>query len=121
MQMIVVGKVDPKVALPQTVVNFVTKQLAGFVLVMVYQQAREIATKDDSIYRKIILENKAFYVDWVLPRVRALFDHRGWEQPAIACLGDLGFPSGAVLAKTRLDVIEAITPQVPIYIKFVFI
>lgn len=40
--MVVVAKVDPKLALPQSVVNFVTKQLAGFFLVMVYQQAREV-------------------------------------------------------------------------------
>ena len=40
--MIVVAKVDPKLALPQSILNFVTKQLAGFFLVMVYQQAREV-------------------------------------------------------------------------------
>lgn len=40
--MIVVAKVDPKLSLPQTVLNFVTKQLAGFFLVMIYQQAREV-------------------------------------------------------------------------------
>lgn len=101
--MIVVAKVDPKLALPQSIVNFVTKQLAGFFLVMVYQQAREIANKEDSIYRTMILENKAFYVDWVLPRIRALFDHRGWEQPVIACLGDLGVPDGNASMASRME------------------
>lgn len=41
-QMIVVAKIDPKLALPTSVINFTTKQIAGFFLVMIHQQAREV-------------------------------------------------------------------------------
>jgi hypothetical protein len=126
--MVIVSKLNPKLSMPTRIVNFVTKQLAGFFLVMVYQQAREvqtnkpciyiyilhydlfgltyftntyftncmyvlqISTNPESPYRARIMENKAFYVDWLLPKLRAIIDHNGWEQPIINCLGDLGYP-----------------------------
>lgn len=40
--MIVVAKIEPKLALPASVINFTTKQIAGFFLVMIHQQAREV-------------------------------------------------------------------------------
>jgi hypothetical protein len=40
--MVIVARVDPKLSLPQSVLNFVVKQIAGFFLVMIYQQAREV-------------------------------------------------------------------------------
>lgn len=40
--MVVVARIDPKLSLPTTIINFTTKQIAGFFLVMINQQAREV-------------------------------------------------------------------------------
>lgn len=48
----------------------------------------QIADNPDSIYRQKIFENKSFYIDWVLPKLRAYCQHKAWKQPVIACLGD---------------------------------
>jgi hypothetical protein len=72
----------------------------------------QIASNDDSIYRDVILENKAFYLDWVLPRVRAYMGHRGWEQPVIACLGGLGHPppaeAEAEAGRSEIDAVSSV-------------
>jgi hypothetical protein len=54
----------------------------------------QIVNNEDSPYRTYILENRGFYVQWLLPRIRAYFDHQGWDQPVIACLGEDGYPDG---------------------------
>ena len=54
----------------------------------------QIANNDDSPYREYIRANRGFYVHWLLPRIRAYFDHQGWMQPLIRCLGEDGYPPG---------------------------
>jgi hypothetical protein len=102
--MIVVAKIDPKLSLPTSVINFTTKQIAGFFLVMIHQQAREvqaslsllltslqqIETNEDSPYRECIKSNPEFYLHWILPKLRKYIAHNGWKQPDIACLGEDG-------------------------------
>lgn len=64
----------------------------------------KIVNNDDSPYRAFIQENRGFYVEWLLPRIRAYFDHQGWTQPVIACLGEDGYPDGHPLKKHPTDV-----------------
>ena len=52
----------------------------------------QIANNDASPYRAFIQANRGFYIQWLLPRMRAYFDHQGWLQPVIRCLGEDGFP-----------------------------
>jgi len=83
----IIGVIDPKVALPQIVVNYAIKKLAGLILYILLKQANYVAKHADCVHRKRIKENKAFYRDWLLPKIENLCRLKGWEIPDISHLG----------------------------------
>jgi hypothetical protein len=85
---VITCEVDPKLSLPQFVINFVMQKLAGVLLYILTRQALHIAGgTEDTSYEDKIRANVGFYVDWLLPKFRGYMTHRGWEQPIIRCLG----------------------------------
>jgi hypothetical protein len=81
--------VDPKFPLPQTIINFAIKKLAGLLLYLVEKEAHKIQKDKDCAHARKIRENKAFYVDWLMAKMRVYCEHKGWERPEEACLKEL--------------------------------
>lgn len=52
----------------------------------------QIRDNEKSVFREAIMNDRAFYVDWLLPKLRELIEQKGWEQPVVKCLGELGYP-----------------------------
>lgn len=90
-QAVITCQIDPKLSLPQFVINFVMQKLAGVLLYILTKQALRISgDSENTLYADKIRSNVAFYVDWLLPKFRNYMTHQGWEQPIIRCLGEHG-------------------------------
>lgn len=77
---------DLNMPLPQSLLNFLLKHLAGIVLYKFQQKAASVRNDSDSTHAHRIREDKDFYQDWVLPRLRFYCDVKGWAQPEIPSL-----------------------------------
>mmetsp|Transcript_9975 Transcript_9975/g.15056 ORF Transcript_9975/g.15056 Transcript_9975/m.15056 type:complete len:432 (+) Transcript_9975:90-1385(+) len=86
-------KVDPKFRVPQTIINWFIKQLAGVAFHLIRKQARIIANNPDHpLYSERLSDNSEFYLNFLLPEFRAFVQSKGWDQPVVACLGYAGVP-----------------------------
>lgn len=83
-----VTRIDPKVALPQTLLNFVIKKVAGILLVLFQRQAASVASNPHCKHALQIREDRAFYESWLLPKIRHYCDSRGWSWPDVSSLVD---------------------------------
>lgn len=70
----IMAQVDPKVALPQVLINFVMKNMAGVFLYLLEKQAMKVHRNPDSEGDKDhahrMRSNPDFYINWVLPKWR---------------------------------------------------
>mmetsp|Transcript_1827 Transcript_1827/g.3271 ORF Transcript_1827/g.3271 Transcript_1827/m.3271 type:complete len:407 (-) Transcript_1827:243-1463(-) len=91
---IILMKVNPKVLLPQMVINFLIKKMAGVFLYFLQKKAIALSeeTEMSSKHAERMHSNTEFYVDWLLPVVRAYCQHKGWAQFSVNLLGDAGQP-----------------------------
>lgn len=63
----------------------------------------QAASDPNNVHAVAIREKPEFYVDFMLANVRAYCQHQGWEQVAVAVLGELGLPQeGADYSKANL-------------------
>ena len=83
----IVCTVDPKVSVPRAVVNFAIKNLAGILLYLLQSQAAFIRDHPECPHAQRISENKAFYKEWLLPKITALCQQQGWEPPSTEYFG----------------------------------
>jgi hypothetical protein len=107
---------DIKLALPQTVINFIMKNIAGMFLYVLQQQSLKVppsvpphpslpqaASDPENVHAVAIRQKPEFYVDFMLANVRAYCQHRGWDQVTVGVLGELGLPQeGADYSKANL-------------------
>mmetsp|Transcript_26097 Transcript_26097/g.28462 ORF Transcript_26097/g.28462 Transcript_26097/m.28462 type:complete len:217 (-) Transcript_26097:152-802(-) len=91
-QNIFIIHVDPNTRLPQTIINFVMRNLAGVLLYLFTKQAIKASKDPNCSHAQRIREDTEFYRDWLLPKLRAYCDLKGWEQPVIESLGPYGIP-----------------------------
>eukprot|EP01034_Spumella_vulgaris_P034195 gene34196-42163_t len=88
----IIAHIDPNTALPQTIINFLMKNLAGIFLHIYQKQVSKVHANPSCIHAERIRSNHGFYSQWLLPKLRNLCDLKGWEQPVISSLGDEGVP-----------------------------
>lgn len=79
-----VANIDPKLALPQWLIDFSMKKIAGLVLVCLQSQAKKVMNNPDRKHGKRIQEDSAFYRDWLLPKFDQYCRDLGWEMPDIS-------------------------------------
>lgn len=64
--------------LPDSMVNYIVKNLAGVVLYLFQQEVLKAQKDPDCVYQHRIREDKEFYGEWVLPKLNKFFTDRGW-------------------------------------------
>lgn len=88
----IVYTVDPRANIPQFMLTFAFKNLAGIMLYLLQSQAEKVENDPNCTHSQRMRENKAFYVDWLLPKFRDFCSFKNWPQPNIASLGAFGMP-----------------------------
>ena len=86
MRCVLLLALDLRAHLPQVVINFLIKNLAGLFLSLLKSQVRKVAASEDNPHKRAIRSNAAFYRDWLLPKLQALFREKKWELEVPACL-----------------------------------
>jgi hypothetical protein len=84
----VIFTMDPKIYLPQAVINFFMKRVAGTLIFMLQQQSLNIAADPlrNPIARRI--RASSFYLEYLGQRLQDTFAARGWgDLPVSAALG----------------------------------
>lgn len=84
---------NPRANLPQKFINFIIRNLAGMFMHFFQTKVKKVAADPESSHGQRVRANPEFYVKWLLPKLREYCDLRGWDQPAIVCLGADGLPS----------------------------
>ena len=64
----IVANIDPKLFLPQWLINFVMKKMAGLLLVSMLNMSKTVSVDSDCKHGKRISDDSAFYADWVWPK-----------------------------------------------------
>jgi hypothetical protein len=82
--------IDPRASIPQFLLNFAIKNLAGILLYVLQTQAAKVHTDQDCKHAIRMRESTAFYGNWLLPKFRDYCACRGWPQPTIAALKEAG-------------------------------
>jgi len=84
----IMANVNPNFSfLPQSLLEFLMKQLAGVVLAKM-QDAAKKAMKHPvkNAHARKIREEKEMYQEWILPKFEYICDRNGWDMPRIAAL-----------------------------------
>eukprot|EP01039_Chlorochromonas_danica_P001567 gene1567-1712_t len=100
---VIVADVNPRCPLPQALLNFVIKNLAGVVLYFFRKQVMKVHKDHSCEHAHRIRENKEFYSGWVLPKLRAFCTLRGWPQPVVLSLGEDGLPPKDIDSEVELQ------------------
>uniref|UniRef100_A0A7S2L8G5 START domain-containing protein n=1 Tax=Leptocylindrus danicus TaxID=163516 RepID=A0A7S2L8G5_9STRA len=84
-----VANIDPKLALPQWLIDFSMKKIAGLVLVCLQSMAKKVMNNPERKHGKRIQEDSEFYRDWLLPKFEQYCHDLGWDMPNVSafCLG----------------------------------
>lgn len=82
----IICNIDPRIYLPQLMINFIMKNLAGVFLYLFQQQALKVSKNPDCEHAKRIRENRVFYKDWVLRKLNSYCALNGWAQPVVSSL-----------------------------------
>eukprot|EP00903_Cladosiphon_okamuranus_P008725 g8357.t1 len=93
----IVANVDPNAPVPQALVNFVVRKMAGMFLYCLKQAAKPISTDESNCHRRRIEEDQGFYKDWLLPRFERFYRQKGWA------IGDDLAAAGATSARGSLN------------------
>jgi len=87
---IIVAHVDPKVALPQSLINFVMRNMAGILLNVFQRQVQYVAAHPRCLHADKVRENRGFYEEWLLPKVQRYCAAQGWAPPRVSSLSPGG-------------------------------
>lgn len=66
----IISKVDLKAPLPQSLINFLIRNLAGIILYLLQQQSLKVQNNIDCTHAKRIIEDVQFYKNWLLPKFK---------------------------------------------------
>ena len=103
---VIIAQIDPQCSLPQWLLNFLIKNLAGVVLNCYTQQARkayeynQLSAIDRAAKSCLntttcsspasIEKNKEWYKEWLLPKLKHYGQSKHWEMENISVLGEDG-------------------------------
>lgn len=85
-----IATIDPRAALPQALLNFVLKQIAGLALYLMGVQAKKIPSDPLGHPLAIQIRSNPFYSGYLVPRVFSYYRARGWEPPPIPAFAAVG-------------------------------
>ena len=106
-----VANVDPNISfLPQSLLEFVMKHMAG-VLLFKLQGAAKRTLKDpiNNMHAKRMRDESTFYKDWLLQKFQSVCDERGWELPEVRALNLTPAEQQKEKGRTRKSVRKAIS------------
>ena len=84
----IVVNIDPNLHfLPQSLIDFSLKKMAGVMILKLQQAAkRVVADPIRNPHARRMREDVSFYRDWLLPRFQQHCDELGWEMPPVTAL-----------------------------------
>ncbi|KAL7496048.1 hypothetical protein ACHAWT_004346 [Skeletonema menzelii] len=84
----IIVNVDPNLHfLPQSLIDFALKKMAGVMILKLQQAAkRVVADPIKNPHARRMREDVTFYRDWLLPRFQRHCDDLGWEMPPVKAL-----------------------------------
>ena len=85
-KMTIIAKVNLNCPLPNTIVNFVVRHLAGMILLQLQDQTKKIVADPLGKFGQRIRDDKEFYTDWLLKKLEKFCRFKNWDVPEIACL-----------------------------------
>lgn len=85
-----IATIDPRAALPQALLNFILKQIAGLALYMLGVQAKKIPLDPVGHPLAIKIRTSPFYSEYLVPRVFSYYRARGWDPPPIPAFAAAG-------------------------------
>lgn len=75
-QIVIVANIDPKCPIPQSLLNFCTKKLAGVLLYLLMKEAEKIGKHPETNpYAIRMREDPSGFYKWLRPRMNLYFDH----------------------------------------------
>lgn len=105
----IIAEVNPNTPLPQYLLNFFIKNLAGVLLYFFQKQVIKVSKDPNCTHAHRIRENTDFYRNWMLPKLRNICALKGWEQPNVLSLGTEGIPSTSAVAVPHENTVPATT------------
>lgn len=66
----IISRVDLNAPLPHSLINFLTRKLAGIILYVMQRQVMRVITEHHCQHAQRIRSNCDFYRDWLLPKLR---------------------------------------------------
>ena len=91
-KMTIIMKVDLRCPLPQPIVNFFVRNLAGMILHSLQKQATKIISDPFSKHGQRIRDDKEFYTEWLLKKLQQFCAFKNWDVPEIVCLKGESLP-----------------------------
>jgi len=81
----IVTNIDPHLSfLPQSLLDFIMKHLAGAMLAKLQAAAKKVCRHPQSNpHARRMRANREFYKDWLMAKFEAICDERGWEFPRV--------------------------------------
>lgn len=93
-------------ALPQRLLNFVIKKVAGVLLYVFQNETIKVAKDKHCEHNNRIRNNKYFYSEWVLPKLKDICLKNNWEEPKITAFEDDDDIKNGSVESTTLDQIK---------------
>lgn len=102
----IVAKVDPRTILPHSLINFVVRNLAGFMLYFFQLKVKDVIKHPDCEHAKCIRENTHFYRDWLKPKLEGFCKLKGWDPPVIPYFDDKSSATTTDATDTKSSAVE---------------
>jgi hypothetical protein len=81
----IVANINPNLALPQSLLEFIMKHLAGVVLAKLQVAAKKVAKNPvTNVHAIKMREEKEFYKDWLIVKFQHMCDQNNWEMPKVS-------------------------------------
>ncbi|CAN0348384.1 unnamed protein product, partial [Phaeothamnion confervicola] len=90
------ANIDPKAPVPQALIDFLMRRVAGMLLHFLVRAARKIGMQPENPHRHRIQSDTEFYMDWMLPKFEKFYQSRQWPfvPPSYLTLPDSGGRGG---------------------------
>ena len=87
---LLITNIDPKLHLPQSLIDFFMKKVAGLMLYFLQKKASNVSKNPNGSHWNCIVEDNDFYRDWLLPKFEKQCRSMNWEMPNVAALSKPG-------------------------------
>jgi hypothetical protein len=81
-----IANIDPKLALPQKLMDFCMKKMAGVLLLCLQKMAKKVVSDPKCEHAQKMRDDPAFYREYLLPKFQLYADKKGWTMPAVGAL-----------------------------------